>query len=65
MNARHSLSSTCGGVMLCSFCRPINAISLLKSPQRIIVWFGELVMCCVIVCWICGIDLMSSSCDGI
>ena len=64
VNVRHSMSSACGSVVLCSFCRPIRAISLLKSSQRMCVWFECLVICCVIVCWINGMDRMSSSCDG-
>ena len=40
MNVRHSISSDCGGVVVYPFCRPIRAISLLKSPHRICVWLG-------------------------
>ena len=35
VNVRHSISSTCGGVMVESFRRPIRAMSLLKSPHNI------------------------------
>ena len=34
VNVRHSISSVCGGVVLCLFWRPIRAMSLLKSPHR-------------------------------
>ena len=64
-NVRHSMSSSCGGVVVYSFCLPIRATSLLKSPQRMCVWFGWLVVCWVMFCWIIGINLRSSSCDGI
>ena len=64
MNVRHSISSTCGGVVLYSFWRPIRAMSLLKSPHIICVWFGWLVVCCVMFCCIIGMSLISSSCDG-
>ena len=52
----HSISSSCGGVNLCSFCRPISAMSLLKSPHSMYVWFGcasiySLMVCCVV--WMC------------
>ena len=30
----HSMSSICGGVLPKSFCLPIRAISLLKSPHK-------------------------------
>ena len=40
MNVRHSISSVCGGVVVYPFCRPIRAISLLKSPHKICVWLG-------------------------
>ena len=33
MNVRHSMSSICEDVMLDSFCLPIRAMSLLKSPH--------------------------------
>ena len=62
---RHSISAACGGVMLCSFWRPIRAMSLLKSPHRACIWFGWSMVCCVMFCWIVGINLISSSWDGI
>ena len=37
----HSRSFSCGGVNLCSFCRPISTISLLKSLHNIYVWLDE------------------------
>ena len=64
VNVRHSMSSAWGGVMLCSFWRPIRAMSLLKSPHRMCAWFECLLICCVMICWIIGMVLMSSSCDG-
>ena len=64
VNVCHSISSACGGVITYSFCLPIRAMSLLKSPHRISVWFGWLVFCCVMFCCIIGISRMSSSCDG-
>ena len=63
VNARHFVSYGCGGVIL-SFCQPIRAISLLKSPHRICIWFGWSMDCCVMFCLISGMDPMSSSCDG-
>ena len=65
VNVRHSISSVCGGVVVCSFCLPIRAMSLLKSPHRMCMWFGWFVACCVMFCCIIGIFLVSSSCDGI
>ena len=35
----HWMSSSCGGVLLLLFCLPISAISLLKSPHKMCVWF--------------------------
>ena len=35
MNVRQSMSSICGGVMSDSFCLPIRAMSLLKSPHSV------------------------------
>ena len=37
VNVRHSLSSSCGGVVVYPFCRPLRAISLLKSPHMMCV----------------------------
>ena len=39
-------------------------MSLLKSPHRMCVWFGCLLICCVMVRWIIGMDLRSFACDG-
>ena len=64
VNVRHSISSACGGVVMYPFCRPMRAISLLKSPHKMCVWFGWFVVCCIIFCCIIGISLISSSCDG-
>ena len=60
----HTRSSSCGGVNLCSFCHPISAISLLKSPHNIYVWFGCASICILMVCCIVGINLKSSMCKG-
>ena len=56
----HFRSSSCGGVNLCSFCLPISAISLLKSPHRIYVWFGCVSISLLMVCCMVGINLISS-----
>ena len=50
--------------MLCSFCRPIRAMSLLKSPHNMCIWLKCVVVCCVMFSWIVGMYLMSSICDG-
>ena len=55
----HSRSSSCRGVNLCSFCHPISAISLLKSPHSIYVWFGCASICILMVCCMVGINLIS------
>ena len=36
----HNRFFSCKRVNLCSFYRPISAMSLLKSPHNIHVWFG-------------------------
>ena len=64
MNVRHSISSVWGGVVLNSFCLPIRAISLLKSPHSMCVWFGCELSWCVIFCWIVGMSCVSSICEG-
>ena len=64
INVFHSVFSVCGGVVMYSFCRPIKAMSLLKSPHTMCMWFGWLVICCVILCCMIGMYLISSSCDG-
>jgi hypothetical protein len=64
VNARHSISSACGGVVMYLFCLPIKAMSMLKSPHRMCMWLGWLVVCCVIFCYIIGISIVSSSCNG-
>lgn len=60
-----SISSGCGGVVLCSFCRPIRAMSLLKSPHSMCMWLGCIAVCykCHICC-IIGMHFMSLVCDG-
>ena len=40
VNARQFMSSISGGVIVCSFWRPIRAMSLLKSPHNMCVWCG-------------------------
>ena len=42
--AFHIRSSSLGGVFPCSFCRPMRAISLLKSPHSMYVLFGYAVI---------------------
>ena len=36
----HWMSSSCGGTLLLLFYLPVSAISLLKSPHKMCVWFG-------------------------
>ena len=42
--AFHIRSSSLGGVFPYSFCRPMRAISLLKSPHSMYVWFEYVVI---------------------
>ena len=49
---------------LCSFSGPISAMSLLKSPHSIYVWFGHASICTLMVCCMVGINLISSICEG-
>ena len=56
----NNMSSSCRGVNLCSFCRPISAMSLLKSPHSMYVWFGCASICSLMVCCMVGISLVSS-----
>ena len=53
-----------GGVNLYSFWRPISAMSLLKSPHSIYVWFGCASICILMVCCMVGINLISSIYEG-
>ena len=53
-------SSSCGGVILCSYCLPISVISLLKSPHSMCVWLGCVSISPLMVCCIAGINLISS-----
>ena len=55
----HLKSSSCGGVILCSYCLPISAISLLKSPHSMCVWLGCVSISFLMVCSIVGISLIS------
>ena len=61
----HNTSSFCRGMNLCSFWRPISAMSLLKSPHSIYVWFGCASICILMVCCMVGINLISSIREGI
>ena len=71
MYALHLRSSSLwgvgGGVVPCSFCLPISAMSLVKSRHKVCVcvcvWFGCAIICVFMVCIISGMNLMSSSCD--
>ena len=56
----HTRSFSCGGMNLCSFCRPISAISILKSPHSIYVWFECVSICILMVCCMNRINLKSS-----
>ena len=60
----HNMSSSCGGINICSFCRPISVMYLLKSPHSIYVWFGCASICILMVCCIIGINLISSIWEG-
>ena len=42
--ALHIRSSSFGGIFPCLFCRPMRAISLLKLPHNMYVWFGYAVI---------------------
>ena len=54
----HNGSSSCEGMNLCSFWRPISAMSLLKSPHSICMWFGCASICILMVCCMVGINLI-------
>ena len=56
----HIMPSSYGGVNLCSFCRPISAMSLLKSPHNIYVWFGCASICILMVCCMVEINFVFS-----
>ena len=60
----YNRSFSCGGMNLCSFWRPISAISLLKSLHSIYVWFGCASIYILVVCCMVGINLISSVCEG-
>ena len=60
----HNRSSSCGEVNLCSFWRPISAMSLLKSLLSIYVWFRCASICILMVCCMVGINLISLICEG-
>ena len=65
VNTSHCVSSAWGRVLLFSFCLPMSAMSLLKSPYSIYVWFGYVLICVCMSCCMIGMSLISSSCDGI
>ena len=58
------MSYSCGGILPFLFYLPMSAISLLKLPPNIYVWFGCAVISSSIVCCMMGISLKSSLCDG-
>ena len=60
----HIRSFSCGWLNLCSFCRPISAISLLKFLHSIYVWLGCASICILMVCYMVGINLISSIREG-
>ena len=59
------MSSSCGGVLLLLFCLPISAMSRLKSPHRMCMWFGCVVIWLVIAVLRKGMRWVSSMCVGI
>ena len=59
----HTKASSCDG-LYCLFCRPTSAISLLKSPHSICIWFGCAFICALMFCCIIEISLISSLCEG-
>ena len=52
-----------GGYILVFF-RLISAMSLLKSPHNMCMWFGCESICILMVCCMIGISLISSTCEG-
>ena len=60
-----SRSSFPGGVYLCSFWRPMSAMSVWTSPHSIHVWFKCAFIRVLLVCCLFGINLMSSIYEGI
>jgi hypothetical protein len=65
VNCFHSRSCCVGFVIVVPCCLPIKAISLLKSPSRMMLLWGLLCMWLNIVVWIVGMRVMSSMCVGI
>ena len=59
------MSSSCGGVLLWLFCLPMSAISRLKSPHKICMWLGCLVIWLEISVLRRGMRWVSSTCVGI
>ena len=61
----HCRSSSWGGVLVLLVCLPRSAISLLKSPHSMYMWFGCVVIWLVISVLRNGIRHVSSKCVGI
>ena len=61
----HWMSSSCGGVLVLLFCLPISAMSRLKSPHKMYVWFGCAAIWLAIVILKWGMRRISSKCVGI
>jgi hypothetical protein len=55
-----SVSSCDRGIKVLSLYWPMSAMSLLKSPQRIVLWLGEVLIWWVIKVWISGMRGRSS-----
>ena len=64
VNCFQSMSCCVGAVLMGPCCLPINAMSLLKSPSKMMLLRGLLWMWLNIVVWIMGISVMSSICVG-
>ena len=57
--------SSCDGVLVLLFCLPICAMSRLKSPHKMYVWFGCAAIWLVIVILRWGMRRVSSKCVGV
>ena len=64
VNCFQSRSCCVGIVLVGPCCLPIKAMSLLKSPSRMILLRGLLWIWLKIVVWIIGMRMMSSICVG-
>ena len=60
----HWMSSSCGGVLPLLFCRPVSAMSRLKSPHKMCIWFGCVFIWLVIAVLREGMRWVSSTCVG-